>query len=349
MTCFFPNMILINKTQKEYTGKNKIVKFLGYHQTKDLEFYEKDNKRIAKENMEWIKVPCGQCEGCRLDKSREWAIRIINEATLYKHNYFITFTYDDDHINIRDEKIDENGKKWENDGSWGGDLEPDEFTKFIKKLRMQWERHHNHKGIRYFYCGEYGSDEKTARPHYHAILFNFPIYDISNPKIKDGKEHFNSKEIEKLWEKGKIDIVEVNFDTAAYVARYTMKKVNGELGKEYYAKKGQTKEYVRMSRKPGIGKQYYEAHKEDIYTTDSLLSLRKNGDVIELKPPAYYDKLFDLEYPAMMDSIKEDRKEKGKKLNKLKMSKTSLTEKEQLAIEKATLHEKTQLLKRKEL
>lgn len=45
-----------------------------------------------------IKLPCGQCLGCRLDYSREWAVRCTHESLLHKENSFITLTYDDEHL-----------------------------------------------------------------------------------------------------------------------------------------------------------------------------------------------------------------------------------------------------------
>ena len=40
-----------------------------------------------------VLVPCGQCIGCRLEKSRQWAIRCVHEATLHQKNCFVTLTY----------------------------------------------------------------------------------------------------------------------------------------------------------------------------------------------------------------------------------------------------------------
>lgn len=45
-----------------------------------------------------IKLPCGQCIGCRLERSRQWAMRCVHEASLYEKNCFITLTYDDSHL-----------------------------------------------------------------------------------------------------------------------------------------------------------------------------------------------------------------------------------------------------------
>ena len=45
-----------------------------------------------------MEVACGQCLGCRLDRSRMWAMRIVHESSLYEYsggNCFVTLTYRD--------------------------------------------------------------------------------------------------------------------------------------------------------------------------------------------------------------------------------------------------------------
>ena len=45
-----------------------------------------------------VELPCGQCMGCRLEHSRQWAIRMMHEASQYENNCFITLTYDNEHL-----------------------------------------------------------------------------------------------------------------------------------------------------------------------------------------------------------------------------------------------------------
>lgn len=47
-----------------------------------------------------IHIPCGQCIGCRLDRSRDWAIRCVCEADMYRKNCFVTLTYDEEHCDV---------------------------------------------------------------------------------------------------------------------------------------------------------------------------------------------------------------------------------------------------------
>ena len=46
-----------------------------------------------------ITLPCGRCIGCRLEKSRQWAIRCVHEASMYDQNCLLTLTFDDEHLN----------------------------------------------------------------------------------------------------------------------------------------------------------------------------------------------------------------------------------------------------------
>ena len=47
-----------------------------------------------------IMLPCGRCVGCRMAKSKEWAIRCVHESSLHKSSAFVTLTYDDANIPI---------------------------------------------------------------------------------------------------------------------------------------------------------------------------------------------------------------------------------------------------------
>ena len=43
-----------------------------------------------------IKIPCGQCIGCKLERSRQWGVRCMHEAQMHKQNCFITLTYNEE-------------------------------------------------------------------------------------------------------------------------------------------------------------------------------------------------------------------------------------------------------------
>ena len=125
-----------------------------------------------------IKLPCGQCSGCRLKRSHDWALRCIHEASLHSSNCFITLTYNDDNL------------------PFNGSLNKSDFQGFIKRLR---DREKPNK-IRFYQAGEYG--DKNNRPHHHAILFNYMPDDL----VDSGGGIFFSPYLEKVWGKGFVNL-----------------------------------------------------------------------------------------------------------------------------------------------
>lgn len=234
-----------------------------------------------------VTVPCGRCIGCRLERSRQWAIRCVHEASLWEHNSFITLTYDDDHMPI------------------GGTLVKEHFQKFMKRLRFL----HTGKTIRYFHCGEYG--ETTHRPHYHACLFNHHFADRILYSSTRGNNLYISKELSTLWTYGFSTVGEVTFESAAYVARYIMKKVTGERAADHYQTldpiTGEIHqilpEYTTMSRNKGLGQQWYQKYKNDAYPDDFLIVRGK-----KMRPPKYYDSIYEQEEPKAHQALKKQRK-----------------------------------------
>lgn len=238
-----------------------------------------------------IKIPCGQCIGCRLEKSRQWAMRCMHEASLYEDNCFITLTYNDDNL------------------PRNMSLDVSHFQKFMKRLRKRYGN-----GIRYYHCGEYG--EKFARPHYHACLFNHDFKDKIRWKEVNGNPLWISDELTQLWPFGFSSLGQVSFHSAAYVARYVMKKVTGERAASHYEwvdqKTGEIHtvmpEYTTMSRRPGVGKGWYEKWRDQVYPRDEVVV---NGRTVQ--PPKFYDRMFEVEYPSDFRSVRSRRKWSAKK------------------------------------
>lgn len=269
---------------------------------KQLSFKQQDIRQIQ---YEQIQVPCGRCTGCRLEYSRQWAIRITHEASLYEENSFITLTYNKEHL--------------PDDHS----IHKETMQKFIKRLRKEIDKKYSGKKIRYYLCGEYG--ELRNRPHYHAIIFNFGFPDKTLWTIRDDIPLYRSKLLEKIWTDpvtnkslGYSSIGEVTFESAAYVARYALKKLNGEKAKsEYQILDKETgeihqinPEFALMSRGGkygrGIGYKWYENYSEDT-DKDFLYINRKR-----VKIPKYYDSLRERVDPESLMNIKQKRKEKAK-------------------------------------
>lgn len=256
-------------------------------------------------------IPCQHCWACNLRKASEWASRLMFETQRHENNYFITLTYDDEHLPMFEKcwYTDKDGYKYEfeNDGTWMGTLQPEDVTRFIKTLRKHYERQ-GITDIKYFYCGEYGSENE--RPHYHMILMGAPldIEQFYSMKLDDKKFlHWKSKELEKWWGKGFVDVGEVEWGNCSYVARYTMKKINNDNDPREYAEKGKLKEFIRMSRRPGIGRQYYEENKDKIYECDEIIQRNVSGKITSLKPPSAWDKLLKDENPEKYELIKQSR------------------------------------------
>jgi hypothetical protein len=235
-----------------------------------------------------LKIPCGRCIGCRLEYSRQWAMRCHHEASLHIFNSFITLTYDPEHL--------------PEDGS----LNVLHFQKFMKRLRKKIQP----LKIRFFHCGEYG--DKTRRPHYHALIFGYGFPDKKIFKKQKSGDLFTSDILTKCWGKGHCLVGDLTFESAAYVARYVVKKINGQQKFLHYAiinhETGEfhslKQEYTTMSRRPGIAADWFAKYYEDVYPSDSVYV---NGRV--MRPPKYYDILFKKLDPALMEQISDTRRD----------------------------------------
>lgn len=205
-----------------------------------------------------VTVPCGQCQGCRLEKSRQWAMRIMHEASLYEDNVFLTLTY-------KDMPQDES-------------LVLEHHQLFMKRLRKKYSP----RMVRYYHVGEYG--DETHRPHYHTILFNMDFDDKKYLKTTEtGSKLYISKKLDELWSHGDCYIGDVTFESAAYCGRYVMKKLTGARKSEYGSREP---EYSTMSRRPGIGSPWLAKWRRDIYPNDFCIM---NGRKVRV--PKAYDQL----------------------------------------------------------
>jgi len=237
-----------------------------------------------------VTLPCGQCIGCRLEKSRQWAIRCVHEASLYEDNIFLTLTYDEDNL------------------PFGGTLVKKDFQDFIKRLRSRF----SNQKIKYFHCGEYG--EQFGRPHYHAIIFNLGFQDKELYKKTKTGTLYTAPVLDSLWPFGLATFGAVTFESCAYTARYVLKKVTGENAEKHYQKidhetgeiTQRLPEYVTMSLKPAIGKLFFNKYHTDIFPNDFVIMRGK-----KMKPPKYYQSLHELTDPDVINQIKLNRIKKS--------------------------------------
>lgn len=344
MTCYHPLI------RAEHKWKKKIA--ADGHLYADYNIFSPNNyNRLEqlKDNDEYTYtlIPCGKCIGCRLEYSRQWANRGYLESKYSEgKNWFVTLTYNEEHMPKKEETLTSDGITYWNDGTWNGTLMPEHLTKFIHDIRQYMKRHGHNEKIRYMACGEYG--EKGQRPHYHIIFYNLdlPPEDLHMLKVNFEKDiYWRSDLIEHYWKYGYSLITEASWNTIAYVARYITKKINGEQSEHYYASKGQEKEFFRTSRRPGIAKKFYDINKDKIYEYNKI-TISNKGGVHTTAPPRYFDKCLKIDDPEFYEERKKILKEQAKVRAKCKDMETSLERILQLAIEERTQTEKYKTLKR---
>ena len=262
---------------------------------------------------------------------------------MHPANCFVTLTYDEKHL--------------PKDGS----LCLEHVQLFLKRLRFG-----SAFPLRYFLCGEYG--EKTSRPHYHICLFGTDFkqanpaesdnkyhvtpsgektpYPVTNSEItqplwkpfsttKAGHQLYTADRLTETWGMGHAIIGDLNFESAAYVARYCLKKAELagredtlEKRKKAYAKwlNGRKAEFVQMSRGRcpdrkgedpthehsvtcgGIGSHWFRKYSTDVYPSDSVVMRGR-----EMLPPPAYDRLLEQVDPALFERIKKQRAKAAKK------------------------------------
>lgn len=249
---------------------------------------------------ESITIPCGNCIGCRLEKSRQWALRCTHEAQMFEENCWLTLTYSQENMPLH------------------GNLVLEDFQKFMKRYRFQFEP----RKIRFFMCGEYGENLEYSRngkfghPHYHVCIFNHQFHDRIHETTTDrGDKLYSSPTLSKLWPHGRARVSDLTFETAAYTARYVLKKASGKTAKSHYEiiynDTGEIfnmkPEFTTMSRRPGIGKTWYDKFHTDL-VQDTISS---RG--IAMQPPKYYDTQLELTFPDQYTKLKEKRKENALK------------------------------------
>lgn len=240
-----------------------------------------------------VSVPCGRCLGCRLDRAKDWALRCMCEAEMHEKNCFLTLTYNNENL--------------PEDGS----INMDHLQLFIKRLRKKL----GDKKIRYYACGEYG--DKMERPHYHMILFGYDFVDkVFHHVSESSSNRYNnlsncnkvyvSEILSDIWKMGFCAIGEVTMESCGYVARYIRKKIGGEMAITHY--NGKKPEFAIMSRRPGIGSNWYDKYKNDLYPKDFV-----TFDGRKYRPPRYYDNRLMRDNWDLYQHVKEKRKEKIKK------------------------------------
>lgn len=274
--------------------------------------------------------PCGQCIGCRFDTEQDWAVRLTLESEMYEENCFLTLTLNPENL--------------PKDGSVHTETLT-KFVKDLRNhLTNNQLFGCETRQIKYFGCGEYGEICKNCglslpicskrgckhfiptigRPHYHIIILNYDFpdkellhsgqrkqintrgYEVYK-RQKGSHDLFTSETLDKIWRKGWATIQGVGYESAAYVARYVLKKINGANAKNHYGTK--KPEFAIMSRgnrtnpAAGIGKTWFDRYIRDVYPKDYITI---NG--IRFRPPRYFDQLMEKHNHVEMYEIKQRRR-----------------------------------------
>lgn len=216
-----------------------------------------------------LSLPCGKCIGCRIEKSRQWAVRIMHEAELHEANCFITLTYNDENL-------------------------PADSSLSVRALQLFWKRLRKRVApvkFKFFAAGEYGDPARGERewnPHYHACVFGYAFPDKFKTGRKNGFDLFESDTLAAAWPFGHHSIAELTFESAQYVAGYVTKKINGAKASEHYGKRipefGTMSRGGRQSGRGGIGADWFSRFSGDVYPADEVIVRGKS-----CKPPRYYD------------------------------------------------------------
>lgn len=290
MGCDFPIPAYRSQEINPATGKSRIT----------------FNPKHARNSQNFgLMLPCGRCMGCKLEKSKQWAIRCDKEAQLHEENCFLTLTFSNAHLPV--------------DYS----VHPRHMQLFMKKLR----KFICPKKVRFYLGAEYG--EENLRPHYHVILFGHDFNDkIFYERTTRGDTLYTSRNLSTLWPYGLSTIGAVTFESAGYTARYSTKKITGPMASDFYLRVHPLHgficrvrpEFSLMSRRPGIGHGYAIKYQEEIRQSDSVIVRGR-----ELKPPRFFDQQLSEE-----EQLKLARERKAKSIQRPKLNNRNRSDKQEV-------------------
>lgn len=235
-----------------------------------------------------LELPCGRCIGCKLARSLQWAVRCMHEAQMHEHSVFVTLTYDDKHC--------------------PASLSVRELQLFLKRLRKAAGK------FRYYACGEYGS--VNFRPHYHALIFGLEFGDRYEWSENGGNRLYRSPLLERCWPYGFASLGAVSLQSAQYVAGYCVKKISGDMAKSHYTRLDPRSgelvevlaEFSLMSRRPGIGAEWLEKYRADVFGEARAAVVMAGGQVVPV-PRFYLKRLekMDVDLKESVDFVRAQR------------------------------------------
>lgn len=139
----------------------------------------------------------------------------------------------------------------------GGTLIPEHLSGFVKRVRA---RIGLAQSLRFFGVGEYG--DRTQRPHYHLIVFGLGVGYASTFKA--------------CWRFGSVDVRELSSNFCTYICGYIVK---GMRGRADLRLGGRYPEFVRSSRRPGIGALAVDALVDSFTRPGGVEAIRQEGDI----------------------------------------------------------------------
>lgn len=359
MSCYHP-LTAISLGQNPETGKT----LLQFIKLEDAQYHD---------NV--VYLPCGRCIGCRMDYSRHWADRMMLELDSNNgKGIFLTLTYDCKHLvdaegkylnqikcgdkyeclveycdNGYDKKCDSSCEYHHTCNSRNGSLYKRHLQLFMKSLRKELDSEkYGYTKVRFFACGEYGDWKNSHRPHYHVILYGLDFDSIPNKKevgISELRQKvFTAPLISRHWPHGFISFGNVSWQSCAYVARYVTKKAL-DPGEDLLISKSQLNPcFTVMSRKPGIGAKYLEAHPDCLDTITIPLPTKDGKRDVFI--PRYFVKKLELTDKEKYDKLMADRMLYAQNSMLSKLNKTDLPFMDYLEVEEKKMYSAVQTLKR---
>lgn len=227
-----------------------------------------------------IDLPCGKCINCKLSRSFEWSVRCTCESFYHSENYFLTLTYDKEHLPP------------------GRLLRRLDVQLFLKRLRSHLSRIDKKYKIKVFYCGEYG--ERRRRPHYHMIVFGLPLKELNyvlfpTYQSKRGHVQYCNPKIDELWQNGFVTISDFTPATASYVAQYTFKKQKSNSLCEKIVKP-----FIGMSLRTPIGFDFFLDNWKSVFSPRGFhLPLGKSGEQVTVRPFRFFKRSLEKILPSV--------------------------------------------------
>lgn len=282
MKCYNPRLAFVNPNG----GKPLFTKYMWSNFIHELgQFRSPEKFKHPSGSTKPLKMPCGKCEACRLEHARQRAVRCMHEfKSCGEKGAFLTLTYNDEHLPP------------------GGSFNEQDIVLFVKRFRKALAP----RVIKTFGCAEYGDIE--GRPHFHLLVFGFDFPDRyywrGSSEHGSGFESYRSPMLDSLWRLGYSELGTLTFASCSYVARYTQKKCKKKPENGLLPEKA-----VCISRRPGIGSDYFDKYKDDFYSIDAVV-LEIDGKITKQGIPRYYDRLLEKYDPERYAEIKLDREQK---------------------------------------